>query len=88
VKRKSLYETALEIICEIDADEICPNELYGTDWPECAKCKNTEKNAVHYDPKKDTACFKRYYLEQARKRQAEELCGGGTSEIAKEPRRD
>lgn len=74
---KSLYETALDIACESHAEECCPGEVWGTAWPECAKCKNVEKSAVHYDPKRDIACWKRYYLQEAQKRQAQELCGGG-----------
>lgn len=67
-KMPMVYEVALDIACESHADECCPHELELCDWKKCRRCRNPKKNAVHYDPKQDIACWKRHYLEKAEER--------------------
>lgn len=67
-KKPLIYEVALDLACESQADECCPYELGLCDWPKCLNCKNDKRNAVHYDPKQDITCWKRHYLEKAEER--------------------
>jgi hypothetical protein len=69
-KKQTAFEVALDLACESQAEECCPNDFGLCNWSKCRECQNEKNNAIHYDPKRDVACWKRHYLEKAEERMA------------------
>ena len=61
-------QKALDLACEEIADAYCPAGILDaaefSTWDECVECP-AQEGEVYADSERDTACWKRYYLEKA-----------------------
>lgn len=61
-------QKALDLACEEIADAHCPAGILDaaefSTWDECVECP-AQEGELYADSERDTACWKRYYLEKA-----------------------